>query len=139
MINSLEFNPKNKVKYDKMVIDLLSRYYPFTRKDLIDFKESLNFKYVLENEQIEWDKPLIEELKEYIYWQQTNFDKIIDVDYEFVKKYISKLSISSLAFSDYQKKWDVKLLELFGDKVLEWYNNQRFINDIVQKIQKFNF
>jgi hypothetical protein len=109
-----------KDNFNQLRVDLLSRFYPFSNEELIEFQHSINFgeSHLMSNPHITWDKTLVEELKENIEWSGVRKIKDIAIDVDFIGMYESYLDFSSLRFSKCIR-WSEELITQYGDR-FEW-------------------
>ena len=105
---------------NQLKVDLISRYYPFSKDEVIKYKSVLNFDYysLMNNEFIDWDIKLIDVLNDKIDWTAVWKIKNISLDFEFFKKFDNQIDYSTI-HSSKNIKWDDNLLADFGDK-FDW-------------------
>lgn len=109
-----------KDNFNQLRVDLLSRFYPFSNEELIEFQHSINFgeSHLMSNPHITWDKTLIEKLKENIEWSGVRKIMEITIDVDFINRYEKHLDFTSLQLSK-SIEWSEELIRQYGDK-FEW-------------------
>ena len=102
---------------NQLKIDLISRFYHFSKEDVLNYKSVLSFNSspIMKNEFIDWDNELIENLADKIDWTEIWRIKNICLDFEFFKKYENQIDFSTIHLSK-NIKWTDNLLADFGDK-----------------------
>lgn len=113
-------------KINQLKMDLISRFYPFTVKEILHYQEILNFGnyWLMKNKSIEWDIKLIDALKHKIDWSSIGRLGGVKLDITFFKKFERFIDFKTIIFSE-NVEWSIELIEAYGDK-LDWNNN--FIN-----------
>jgi hypothetical protein len=105
---------------NQLKVDLISRFYPFSKEEVLLYKSVLNFdRYqLMNNELIEWDFEMLDDLNDKIDWTAIWKIKNIILDIYFFKKYESQIDFSSIHLSK-NIKWSDDLLSEFGDR-FDW-------------------
>lgn len=90
---------------DRLKIDLISRFYPFSKREVVANISILNFSrnHFMMNEHIEWDIELIDILKDYLDWNALFKLKSLKLDIPFFEKFIDYIGFIT--------KWLEKCLE----------------------------
>jgi hypothetical protein len=111
-----------ETKFNRLKVDLFSRFYPFSKDEIMKYKSILNFDryHLMQNEFIIWDIKLINSLADKIDWSAVWKIKNLSLDFKFFKKYENQIVFSSIHLSK-NIKWTNNLLEDFGDK-FDWSN-----------------
>lgn len=105
---------------NQLKIDLISRFHPLSREDIIKYKSILNFdRYQLMiNENIHWDIELIKFVKDKIdctaFWKLKN----INLDVNFFDALDDVIDYSNIHLSK-NIEWSSDLLSKYGDK-FDW-------------------
>ncbi|KUF45106.1 hypothetical protein AS361_14860 [Myroides marinus] len=83
---------------DKLKIDLISRFYPLPKREVVANISILNFSrdHFMMNEHIEWDIELIDILKDYIDWNALFKLKSLKLDIPFFEKFIDYIDFSTV-------------------------------------------
>ena len=105
---------------NQLKINLISRFYPFSKEEVMNYRSVLNFdcSQIMKNEFLDWDNELIESLADKIDWTEIWKIKNICLDFKFFKKYETQIDFSSIHLSE-NIKWTENLLADFGDK-FDW-------------------
>lgn len=105
---------------NQLKVDLISRFYPFSKEEIIKYKSILNFdRYkLMNNEFVEWDFNLIDVLADKLDWTANWKLKNIILDFEFFAKYDKQIDYSSIHLSK-NIEWSDNLLDKYGDK-FDW-------------------
>ena len=124
MMRSLFEKQEKEDAIRNLKIDLISRFYPLTKTEIINYKDSLNFDryYIMANESIQWDINIIEELKDKIDWTAIWKLKKLKIDLAFVKKYEKLIDFESLPLST-SIEWSDELIEQYGER----FNWQKYL------------
>ncbi len=111
---------EKETAFNQIKVDLISRFYPFSKDEVLKYKAVLKFDHyhLMNNEFIEWDNKQLESLNDKIDWTAIWKIKNINLDFEFFKKYEKQIDFSSIHLSK-NIKWTDNLLAEFGDK-FEW-------------------
>lgn len=119
-MRSLFEKEEKETALNQLKVDLISRFYPFTKDEVLKYKSVLNFDcdHLMHNECIEWDIEQLESLNDKIDWTAIWKIKNINLDFEFFKKYEKQIDFSSIHLSK-NIKWTDILLAEFGDK-FDW-------------------
>lgn len=119
-MKSLFEKEEKETALNQLKVDLVSRFYPFSKEEVMKYKSVLNFdRYqLMNNEFIDWDINLIDGLVDKIDWTAVWKIKNISLDFEFFKKYENQIDYSSIHLSK-NIKWTDNLLADFGDK-FDW-------------------
>lgn len=109
---------ENAIK--ELKISLISRFYPFSKEEVIKYQDSLNFSYgnFMSNVHINWDIDLIEKLKDKIDWSGITRIKSIEFDDSFLKTYKGYISIDSIPYMN-NIQWNDSIISEYGDK-FDW-------------------
>lgn len=105
---------------NQLKIDLISRFHPLSREDIIKYKSILNFdRYQLMiNENIQWDIELIKFVKDKIdcnaFWKLQN----VSLDVIFFDAFDDVIDYSSIHLSK-NIEWSSDLIAKYGDK-FDW-------------------
>ena len=119
-MKSLFEKEQKETALNQLKIDLISRFYPFSKEEVLKYQQVLNFdrSYLMNNEFIVWDNEQLESLNDKIDWTAIWKIKNINLDFEFFKKYEKQIDFSSIHLSK-NIKWSDNLLANFGDK-FDW-------------------
>lgn len=119
-MKSLFEKEERKAVIDRLKIDLISRFYPFSKEEVLKYKSILNFGYnqLMSNEQISWDTEMLDNLCDNVDWSAIHKIQNLHFDKEFFKKYESKIDFRSIHFSK-NIKWSNDLLIAYGDR-FDW-------------------
>ena len=119
-MKSLFEKEEKETALNQLKVDLVSRFYPFSKEEVLKYKSVLNFdRYrLMNNEFIDWDIKLIDGLVDKIDWTAVWKIKNISLDFEFFEKYENQIDYSSIHLSK-NIKWTDNLLADFGDK-FDW-------------------
>jgi len=119
-MKSLFEKEEKKTALNQLQVDLISRFYPFSKKEILKYKSVLNFDryHLMNNEFVEWDINLIDGLVDKVDWTAIWKLKNISLDFEFFNKYDAKIEYSSIQLST-NIKWTENLLAIYGDK-FDW-------------------
>lgn len=104
----------------KLKIDLISRFYPLSENEILQFKGVLNFdnSHLMSNESIYWSENLIDEVKEKIDWTILIGLKNIYLDLHFIKKFEKYIDFKGIWYSK-NVKWSKELIDIYEDKI-QW-------------------
>lgn len=124
----------NEQKIYQLKVDLLSRFYPFTKSELIKYSSYLNFGpyHLMRNENIQWDIELLTMFQARLDWKVIGVLSDIDFDFEFLNKFEEKLDFSSYTIIN-RILWDENLIKLFGDRV-KWFNWHKANNSEIELV-----
>lgn len=105
---------------NQLKVDLISRFFPFSKEEVLLYKSVLNFdRYqLMNNELIEWDSEMLDDLSDKIDWTAIWKIKNISLDLNFFKKYENQIDFNSIHLSK-NIIWSDNLLSEFGDK-FDW-------------------
>lgn len=105
---------------NQLKVDLISRFYPFSKEDVLKYKTILNFDryHLINNEFIEWDDNQLDRLNDKIDWTAVWKINNICIDFDFFKKYETQIDFSSIHLSK-NIKWSDNLLAEFGER-FDW-------------------
>ncbi|MEA3495529.1 MAG: hypothetical protein U9R42_05775 [Bacteroidota bacterium] len=119
-MKSLFEKEEKETELNQLKVDLLSRFFPFSKEEVLLYKPVLNFgRYqLMNNELIEWDIEMLDELGDKIDWTAIWKIKNIKLDFDFFKKYESKIDFTSIHLSE-NINWSNDLLSTFGEK-FDW-------------------
>ncbi len=119
-MKSLFEKEEKETALNQLKVDLISRFYPFSKEEVLKYKLVLNFDryHLMNNEFIDWDIKIIDGLVDKIDWTAIWKIKNISLDFEFFKKYENQIDFSSIHLSK-NIKWTDNLLAEFGDK-FDW-------------------
>jgi len=92
-MKSLFEKEEKEIALSQLKIDLISRFYPFSKAEVLKYKLVLNFgsSNLMKNEFVEWDSDLLESLNDKIDWAEIWKIKNINLDFEFFIKYQNKI------------------------------------------------
>jgi hypothetical protein len=115
-MRSLFEKEEKEFALNQLKIDLISRFYPFTKKQVIQYKSVLNFDqhHLMNNEMVQWDFELLTNVCEKIDWSALWKIKNIRLDLAFFKKHESLIDFSSIHHSN-NIEWSADLLFEYGD------------------------
>lgn len=101
---------------DRLKINLVSHFFPFTKEQILHYKLLLNFDryHLMDNDQIEWDSELLDELNDQIDWSAIWKLNKINLDFDFFEKYKDRINFKSTQLSR-NIEWSNKLLSKYGD------------------------
>lgn len=119
-MKSLFEKEEKENQISQLKIDLISRFYPFTNEEIIEYKRALNLDryHLMNNESIQWDTKLIDDLNETLDWSAIWKLKNITFDYNFIKKYENKIDFNSFHLSK-NIEWSDKIISDYGDR-FDW-------------------
>ena len=105
---------------NQLKVDLISRFFPFTKDEVSKYKSVLNIDrfHLMNNDLAQLDNDLLESLSDKIDWTAIWKIKNINLDFEFFRKYEKQIDFSSIHLSK-NIKWTANLLAEFGDK-FDW-------------------
>lgn len=114
------FSIANNGDFKQLKRQLISYFYPFTKEDIIDFKEYINFDYTIFNENpcIQWNIDIIREVKDEIDWTHLFLMKNLKVNLDFIKEFESYIDFHTLQYSK-GLIWSQALINSYGDQ-LNW-------------------
>jgi len=125
----------------QLKIDLISRFYPFAKDEVIKYKSVLNFDryHLMNNELVEWDNDLIESIKEKIDWSALWKIKKISLDVIFFRKHEASIDFPSIRYTN-SIVWSEELLNEFGDKFdwSEWLITKEPLSTVAN-LRRFNY
>lgn len=133
-MKSLFEKEENEIALNQVKVDLISRYYPFTKEELIIYKDVLNFdRYnLMTNVHITWDYELIQILKDKIDWSALWKLKIVNLNYEFFKKFKDEIFLGPIGLSK-NILWCDNILNNYGDR-FDW-SGGLILNDSLSTIE----
>ncbi len=119
-MNKFIYYIKEHEWFRELAINLFSRFHPFTKEEIIQYKDILkiNDGYLLSNENVNWDIDLIELINTDEVFSGLYKLNNIDFDLQFFKRNLKKFRkgrVNSLS----NIKWSVELLDLL-DKKIDW-------------------
>jgi len=119
-MKSLFEKEEKEIALSQLKIDLISRFYPFSKAEVLKYKLVLNFgsSNLMKNEFVEWDSDLLESLNDKIDWAEIWKIKNINLDFEFFIKYQNKIDFNSIHLSK-NIVWTDDLLNNFGER-FDW-------------------
>lgn len=119
-MKSLFEKEEKQTEFNQIKVDLISRFYPFSKEQVIKYKSVLNCGryHLMNNELVQWDMELIDILDEKIDWSAIYKLKNIDLDISFLKNYKEKINFTSIHLSK-NILWSDELLSEFGDR-FDW-------------------
>ena len=119
-MKSLFEKEEKETALNQLKVDLVSRFYPFSKEEVMKYKSVLNFDryHLMNNDLVQWDNEQLESLNDKIDWTAIWKIKNINLDFEFFKKYEKLIDFSSIHLSK-NIKWTDNLLTMFGDK-FDW-------------------
>lgn len=105
---------------NQLKIDLLSRFYPFTNDEIIQYAPILNFGYnhLMANNTVNWDIEMIEIWKDKMDWDGLWKIKNITIDYNFIKKYEDRINFNNLPDCK-SVSWTLEIVDEYEDK-FDW-------------------
>lgn len=117
MNNIFQENPK-KIALNQLKIDLISRYYPFSKEELIKYYTILNFNgdHLMANEHILWDTEILLLLQNNLDWSALWKLKNICIDTNFFKTFEHKIDFKTIQFSKCIH-WTDDLIQAFESKL----------------------
>jgi hypothetical protein len=119
-MRSLFEKEEKETAINQLKIDLISRFYTFTKDEILKYKSVLNFGYYhfMSNDLIQWDNDLLDVLEDKIDW--TALWKIRDVtlDFAFFKKHEHRIEFGSVHLSK-SIEWSDYILAEYGDR-FDW-------------------
>ena len=123
-MRSLFEEEEKEIALNKLKVNLLSRFYPFTREEIIKYKPIFSYDYctqLINNDLIQWDTDLLELLGEKFDWKSIYKIKNIKIDISFIKNYSHKIYFTTLHWSK-SIVWSDEILSEFGEK-FNWSSN----------------
>ena len=119
-MKSLFEKEEKAIAINQLKLDLISRFYPFSKDEILQYKSILNFDryHLMNNDSVKWDIELLDKVDEKIDWSALWKIKNIKFDLAFFKKYESKIEFSSIQLSK-NIEWSNNLLSEYGDK-FDW-------------------
>ena len=116
-MRSLFEKEEKETALNQLRVDLISRFYPFSKDEVLKFKSILNFDryHLMNNDSIIWDSEILEKLDNKIDWSAIWKIKNIKLDVAFFKKYEAKIEFSSIHLSK-NIEWTNNLLTEYGDR-----------------------
>jgi len=115
-------------KLEDLKTNLVSKFYPFSKKELIENKDKLNFDryYLMDNKHIVWDEELLDCFKKELDWTAIWKLSKIDLSIDFFKKYEDLIDFSSI---DLSKSFfpSKDILNLYSDR----FNKNRLVLNLV--------
>ena len=119
-MRSLFEKEEKETALNQLRVDLISRFYPFSKDEVLKFKSILNFDryHLMNNDSIIWDSEILEKLDNKIDWSAIWKIKNIKLDLAFFKKYEAKIEFSSIHLSK-NIEWTNNLLTEYGDR-FDW-------------------
>jgi len=119
-MKSLFEKEEKETALNQLKVDLICRFYPFSKEEILKYKSVLNFDcyQLMNNEFIEWDVNLIDSLVDKVDWTAIWKLKNISLDFEFFNKYDDKIDFRSIHLSK-NIKWSENILAIYGDK-FDW-------------------
>jgi hypothetical protein len=128
---------------NQLKIDLMSRFYPFSKAELIENSSTINFgySYLMANDSIQWDIEMIETLKDKIDWDGLWKIKGITIDHDFIKKYEDRFSFDKLPPSKCVS-WTLEIVKDYEDRLdwsgsissIELFNNYDILKTYSEKL-----
>ena len=100
---------------NKLQINLLSRFYPFTTDQLIEYQDILNWGGygLMSNEEINWSSSLIKKVEERIDWRYLYKICNFTIDADFIRTF--KNNINCYDLQHYKNiNWEDDLFEILG-------------------------
>jgi hypothetical protein len=88
-------------KLEDLKTNLVSKFYSFSKKELIKNKDKLNFDryFLMDNKHIVWDEELLDCFKKELDWTAIWKLSKIDLSIDFFKKYEDLIDFSSIDLS----------------------------------------
>jgi hypothetical protein len=119
-MRSLFEKEEKEIALNQLKLDLISRFYPFSKDDILQYKSILNFDryHLMNNDSVKWDIELLDKVDAKIDWSALWKIKTIKFDIAFFKRYESKIEFSSIHLSK-NIEWSNDLLSEYGDK-FDW-------------------
>ncbi len=119
-MRSLFEKEEKEIALNQLKIDLISRFYPFTKDEVLKYKSVLNLDryHLMNNDLIQWNDELLNNLDEKIDWSALWKIKNLKLDIAFFKKYESKIEFSSIHLSK-NIEWSEDLLLEYGNR-FDW-------------------
>lgn len=111
-------NEEKDIVLNQLKTDLISRFYPFTNEEVLDYKSVINFSrdHLMENESIQWTSDLLEKVSDLIDWTALWKINHMTFDLNFFRKFESKIDFSSIRFSR-NIKWSDELIDEYGERL----------------------
>jgi len=110
----------DKKFYKPLLVNLYSRFYPFTLEEVLRYKKILNFEtsYLLSNENIKFDLESIESIDMPLLWSGLYKVKNISIGIDFIKRNYNKIKFENLSIHD-NIIWTIELVDFLDDKI-DW-------------------
>lgn len=108
---------KTNLRFKDLCIDMLSRQYGFSTKQINTYKNILNFKesYLVYNRNVVWDLKTIENTKDKIDWSGFYNFKGVVLNLSFFKKYEAYINFRSI-YLNQNIDWSNQLLDTYADR-----------------------
>ena len=92
-MRSLFEKEEKEIALNQLKLDLISRFYPFSKDEILQYKSILNFDryHLMNNDSVKCDIELLDKVDEKIDWSALWKIKNIKFDLAFFKKYESKI------------------------------------------------
>lgn len=124
----------------QLKIDLISRFHPFSNKEIIKLQNVLNFDrfHLLMNESIDWNYELIDAIIDKLDWTAIWKLKNLKIDIAFFEKYESLIDFQSIYLSK-NIEWSNDLLIKFGDR-FDWSKSliAKEALSTIENVRRFN-
>ena len=90
-MKSLFEKEEKAIAINQLKLDLISRFYPFSKDDILQYKSILNFDryHLMNNDSVKWDIELLDKVDTKIDWSALWKIKTIKFDIAFFKRYES--------------------------------------------------
>lgn len=137
--NKLTTYFKTNLKFKVLCIDMLSRHYAFSNKQIVAHKEILNFKesYLVYNKNIVWNLQTLETVKNKIDWRGFYTFEGVELNLSFFKKYESYINFRSIQLNQ-NVDWSNELLDNYAES-WDWENlMHKHIITLPRNIEKYS-
>jgi hypothetical protein len=116
-MKSLFEEEEKETAINHLKVDLIARFYPLTKDEVIKYKEILfnNASHIVWNKLIHWDYDLIEVLKDKLDWDSIWRLPNIKFDLNFFKKYEDRINFKSITSAN-SIEWSDEFVAAYGDK-----------------------
>lgn len=130
---------KTNLKFKELCIDMLSRQYAFTSKQITTYKKIINFNesYLPRNKKIIWDIETIDEVKDKIDWSGFYHIQGVELNSKFFEKFENYIDFGSIGLNQ-NIDWSNELLDKYAE-LWDWDRlMMRPITATPRNIAKYN-
>lgn len=119
-MRSLFEKEEKEMEINQLKVDLISRFYPFSKEEVIKYQSILNFGYshLMSNASITWNTEMIDQLIDKVEWSAIHKIQGINFDLSFFSRYESYIDFNTIHFSK-NIIWSEDLIKAYGDK-FDW-------------------